>query len=453
MMFPPSLQEWVDENDMVHFVIEAIDAMELPELKINRRGSGHAQYPPRMMLALLIYCYAHGIMSSRKIERATYRDIPVRFLTGNTHPDHDTINTFRKENQELVGTVFAQTIRMAAKIGLVTVGTISVDGFHVKANASKFKNVRYDRAKELETQLDLDIAELLSRAAAADDMDDDDETDLPKEIARREVLREKVRKAQKDLERQAREKEHRRQEREDRNQDDDSPDGPGTHSRRKKTRPNPEDAVPDNDQQVNLVDPDSFLMRKSRRDGWQQAYNAQAVVDADGSQLILGAYVAESATDRYEIEPAINAIDPQVGKPDTVLADGGYVSTEVIKRFESQDDAPELYLAISADDHDIRRYDYRPPKEPRKKTIKDPRLLAMREKVRSDEGRKIYGKRKQTVEPVFGIIRSVLGLDQFLRRGYEAVNAEWTLVCTAYNMKRLWRLCTVGSQPIRLTGG
>jgi len=378
MLFPPSLQEWVDANDMVHFVIEAVDAMELPELKVNRRGSGHAQYPPRMMLALLIYCYAHGIMSSRKIERATWRDIPVRFLTGDTHPDHDTINTFRKENRDLVATAFTQVLLMAHQIGLVTVGTVSVDGFHVKAHASKFKNVRYDRAKQLEEQLDRDIAELLAQADAADEMEGDDEVDLPKEIARREVLREKVRKAQKDLEQKAREKEARRQEREDRNRDDDSSEGSRKRSDKNTTRSNPDEVVPDDHQQINLTDPDSFLMRKSKRDGWQQAYNAQAVVDADGSQLILAAYVAESATDRYEIEPAVEAIDPKIGKPGIVLADGGYVSTDVIRRFASRDDGPELYLAISADDHDIRRYDYRPPPKPKKKTIKDPLLLAMR---------------------------------------------------------------------------
>ena len=150
-------------------------------------------------------------------------------------------------------------------------------------------------------------------------------------------------------------------------------------------------------------------MRKSKRDAWQQAYNAQAVVDADGAQLI--------------------------------------------ERFEADADAPELYLAISATDHDIRRYDYRPPREQKERTITDPLMVAMREKVRSEEGRKIYRKRKQTVEPVFGIIKSIMGLDQFLRRGFAAVNAEWNLVCTAYNMKRLWRLWSAGPPKPGMLGG
>lgn len=448
MLLPPSIQEWVDPKDMVHFVIDAVESMELPQLKVNHRGTGTAQYPPQMMLALLLYCYSNGIMSSRNIERATWHLVPVRYLTGDTHPDHDTINTFRKENTSAVGEAFRQLLLMARQMNMLKVGTVSVDGTHIKANASKHKNVRYDRAQELEKQLDADIAELLEEAQAADERDEDDGQRLPEEITRREQLREKIREAKAALEEQARQKERQRADREDHDRDDDE-----QPPKRRKERIDPQEAKPEDKNQINLVDPDSSLMRKSKSEAWQQAYNAQAVVDADGSQLILASYVADSPTDHYELEPALEAIDPEVGTPQTVLADAGYVRTKLIKRFAADPHAPQLYLAISATDHDIRRYDYRPSQNPKKRIITDPVLLKMQEKVRSEQGRKIYRKRKQTVEPVFGIIKSVLGLDQFLRRGFEAVDAEWNLVCTAYNLKRLWRLCTAGPPKPGLIGG
>lgn len=448
MLLPPSIQEWVDPNDMVHFVIDTVESMELPQLKVNHRGTGTPQYPPHMMLALLLYCYANGIMSSRKIETATWHLIPVRYLTGDTHPDHDTINTFRKENAAAIQEAFQQLLRTARQMNMLKVGTVSIDGTHIKANASKYKNIRYDRAQELERQLDADIAELLAEAEAADDRDDDDGQRMPEELAQRDVLRQRIREARAVLEEQAREKEQRRQDREDRDRDDyiDPPLPP-------QKRKDPHTAKPEDRHQINLIDPDSSLMRKSVRDGWQQAFNAQAVVDAEGSQMILAAYVSRSPTDHYELEPALEAIDSELGVPTAVLADAGYARKKLIERFARDPEKPELYVAISSDDHDLRRYDYRPEKTRKKRKVTDPVLVKMQEKVRSEEGRKIYRKRKQTVEPVFGIIKTVIGMDQFLRRGFEAVNEEWNLVCTAYNMKRLWRLSTSGSLQRALIGG
>ncbi|WP_018527339.1 transposase [Alkalispirochaeta alkalica] len=446
MLLPPSIQEWLDPNDMVHFVIDTVESMELPQLVVNHRGTGTPQYPPQMMLALLLYCYANGIMSSRKIEMATWHLIPVRYLTGDTHPDHDTINSFRKNNDEAIRETFRQLLLVAREMKMLKVGTVSIDGTHIKANASKYKNIRYDRIDDLTTQLDEDIDKLMAEAEVADEADEDDGQRIPEQIARREELRAKIQEAKAAIEQQAREKEQRRQDREDHDRDDEDPPKPSTK------RKNPNDAKPEDRNQINLIDPDSHLMRKSRRDGWQQAYNAQAVVDADGSQLILASYVADSSADNWELEPALETVSPEVGAPTTVLADAGYVRKKLIMRFDSDPEAPELYLAITGDDHDLRRYDYRPPKK-KTKVVKDPVLIAMREKVRSNEGRKIYQKRKQSVEPVFGIIKSVLGFDQFLRRGFNAVNAEWNLVCTAYNLKRMWRIATADPVPTGCAGG
>ena len=206
MLLPPDLREWVPQEDMVHFVIEAVAGMKLTTLKVNRRGSGSAQYPPSMMLALLVYCYANGIFSSRRIERATYRDLAVRYLTGDTHPDHDTIAAFRRDNFEAVAEVFLQVLQLARTMGVLRVGTVSVDGTHLRANASKDRNVRYDRADELEQQLRCDIAQLLQQAEQTDRQDDAEGQSLPEELARREKLREKLQQAREQLERRARQR-------------------------------------------------------------------------------------------------------------------------------------------------------------------------------------------------------------------------------------------------------
>ena len=189
MLLPVDLREWVPEDDLVHFVIEAVDSMRLPSMGVNRRGTGSEQYPPRMMLQLLVYCYANGMFSSRRIERATYRDIAVRYLTGDTHPDHDTICTFRRQNGQVVREAFVEVLRLASEMKLLKLGTVSVDGTHIRAHASKHKSVRYDRAGALERQLRADVEQLLRKAEQQDRQEEVDGQSLPQEIGRRERLR------------------------------------------------------------------------------------------------------------------------------------------------------------------------------------------------------------------------------------------------------------------------
>jgi len=427
MLLPADLRDWVPEDDLVHFVISAVETLKLPSMHVNARGSGSKQYPPLMMLALLIYCYAMGVFSSRRIERATYRDIAVRYLTGDTHPDHDTICTFRRENRAVVGEAFVEVLRLAHELKLVKFGTVAVDGTHIKANASKHKSVRYDRAGELERQLAQDVDELLAKAESGDsEGGEEDGQSLPEEIARRERLRERMAEAQRQLEQRAQERAAKReQEREGKGRGSGSDAGP--------------EGKPKDSDQINLTDADSALMRKSRRDGYEQAYNAQAVVDAEGSQLILGVDVIRTPSDANQLKPALESVPQDVGKVERVLADGGYVNAQI---FEELEDEVDLYVAVAGEDNNYRRYDYRPPKKRTERKVKDPRLLAMREKVRSDEGRRIYGKRASSVEPVFGTIKSAMGLRQFLLRGLEKVRIEWELAALAYNMRRLWALKT-----------
>jgi transposase len=437
MLLPPDLRDWVAQDDMVHFVITAVEGMRLSGLKVNERGTGSEQFPPRMMLALLIYCYANGIFSSRRIERATYRDVAVRYLTADTHPDHDTICTFRRENFEAVGEAFLHVLHLAREMGVLKVGTVSVDGTHIKANASKDKNVRYDRAGELEQQLRDDIQELLAKAERTDRQDEADGQSLPDEIARRERLLEKMRQARAQLEQRAKQRAEAEQaEYEKKVRERDKRKG-----KNKGPKPKLPKDTPDDKEQINLTDEDSNLMRKNKREGYTQSYNAQAAVDADGSQLILSGHVSTCASDANELIPAIDGVPEEIGTIAAALADSGYVNGDAFD--DLQQDDVDVYVAVSREEnHSQRTYDYRPStvRDKPSKVITDARLLAMREKLQTDEGRRLYAKRKQTVEPVFGIIKEVLGFRQFLLRGLEKVKGEWSLMCLAYNVKRLWAL-------------
>lgn len=437
MLLPPDLRDWVPDEDMVHFVIEAVTGMNLPTLKINRRGCGSEQYPPKMMLQLLIYCYANGIFSSRRIERATYRDVAVRFLTADTHPDHDTICTFRRENFEAVAAAFLQVLQLARTMGVLKVGTVSVDGTHIKSNASKNRNVRYDRAKQLELQLEEDVKDLMERAEKADHSHDDNGQSIPEEIARRENLKRKIQAAREYLENKAKDRALAEQP----EYEDKVRKREGRKNKGRNIHP-PKD-TPDDREQVNLTDHDSRLMRKSKRDGYTQSCNAQAAVDADGSQLILSHHITTCASDANELEPSVNAIPASIGTPEKVLADTGYANADMIERMEKN--GKDLYVAVSRNaGNSQRRYDFRPESVTVRpeKNIADPRMLAMKEKLSTEEGKRIYAKRKHTVEPVFGIIKQVIGYRQTLLRGFEKVSGDWELVCLAYNFKRLFSLKT-----------
>lgn len=437
MLLPPDLRDWVGEDDLVHFVIQAVDRLPLERFRLNLKGCGDAQFPPHMMLALLIYCYANGVFSSRRIERATYRDVAVRYLTADTHPDHDTICRFRRENLPAIAEAFVEVLELARELGLLKLGTVSIDGTHIKANASKDKNVTYERACQLREQLRLDIDQLLEQAELADGQDQDCQK-LPEELARREKLLAKMDRACEQLEQRARQRAQKEQadyERKVAEREQRKGRAKGCHIKSPSNTPGSEE-------QINLSDPDANLMRKNKREGYTQSYNAQAVVDADGSQLILGQRVSQCASDAGELEADLQSIAESLGKPARGLADCGYVDAEVLERLEAEGDGIDLFVSVHREDaHSERRYEFRPPKKikPAKKLV-DPRLIAMRDKLQTEEGKKAYRLRAQTVEPVFGIIKGVLGFRQFLLRGVEKVSGEWNLVCLAHNVKRLHKL-------------
>ena len=308
-LLPPDLRDWLPADDLGHFVIEAVERVDLGAFKVNHRGTGSAQYHPRMMLALLIYCYANGIFSSRRIERARHRDIGVRFVAANRHPDHDTIARFRRENFAAVSESFLQVLLLAKELKLLRVGLVSVDGSKFKANANKHRSVTYERAGALIAQLEGEITALLSRAEAAD-------------------------------------------------------------------------------AQSNLSDPDSRLMRKSKHHEYRQAYNAQAAVDAGGSQLIVSARISQCASDRNDLVADIEAIPALLGRPETVLADNGYANGAEVAALEA--DGIEVLVSTSAEGR-RRTHDFRPVKAlPAAKEPKADWLKAMAEKLASEEGRALY---------------------------------------------------------------
>ena len=411
LLLPPDLNEWVADDDLAHFIVEACERVDMHAFHVSRTGSGKAQYHPRMMLGLLVYCYASGIFSSRRIEQATYRNVSVRFISADTHPDHDTIAKFRRENADAFQAAFAHILLLAKEMNILKVGMVSVDGTKIDANASKIKSLRYDRIEVLRSQLEADIAELMARAEAADTTDSDDGLSLPDEIARRQSLKAKLDAAARRLERAAA-----------RDHDDDDPPPP-----------------PKADKQTNLTDPDSAIMRKSTRHEYRQAYNAQAIVDADGSQLVLATDVYSTPNDRHGLDDLVEQLCDRVGKPETLLADAGYAGEQIVAALEAR--GVEPLIAISRQQGE-RAYDFRPPKTPDKPPpkITAPWRLAMCEKLQTEEAKNKYRKRKQTVEPVFGIIKSVLGFTRFHLRGIDKVKTEWMLVSLAHNCKRLAKL-------------
>jgi transposase len=428
------MKEWLPDDDLAHFVIAAAERVSMAAFQVNDRNSGKPQYHPRMMLALLIYAYANGLFSSRRIERATHRDLGVRFVTANTHPDHDTIAAFRRQNRPAFEAAFLDILLMARQAGLLRVGTVSLDGTKIDANASKIRSVRYDRAQELRAKLAADIAQLTTQAEAADAEGHDPQA-LPRELVRRETLKARLDAACARMEAPARaEAEIARKAYEAKKAAYDAKKG------RRGSPPVPPDDAPPPERQSNLTDPDSALMRRSDAHEYRQAYNAQAVVCADGTQLVLATNLVATSADAPSFAETILAMQGTIGLPERVLADTGYASGSAVEALQAQ--GVEPFVAIGRT-QPHRPYDFRPPPPPKTpRRITEPWRIAMKAKLETEDGKALYKKRKQTVEPVFGIIKSAIGFRRFSLRGIGNAATEWTLVTLAYNCKRMVTLET-----------
>jgi transposase len=434
-LLPPSIQDWLPENDLAYYIADVVSKLDLRSLRAQYAGRGHAAYQPEMMVALLFYGYATGIFSSRRLEQATYHLIPIRYITANQHPEHDTIATFRRRFLSEIKACFRQILLIAAESGMIKLGRVSIDGTKVKANASKHHALSYAHATKLERRIKNEIDRLLKMAEKADASDVPDGLSIPEELARREARLRAIAEAKERI--RAREQERiaaeqaaydrKMAQRADRERQTGKKSG-GRKPKRPSHAMNPK-------AQINLTDEESRVMPTG--DGFVQAYNAQGAVDCD-SLLLVATEVSQCPTDRTLLEPMIthlSALPDDLGRVAEVLADAGYYSASNLEVCERNQITP--YISVGREPHAGGLDRFREPAPLRKDASPRER---MQHRLRTKEGREIYGKRKGTIEPRFGNIKSVHGFRQFSLRGHEKVRGEWDLMGAAYNLKRMHRL-------------
>jgi transposase len=436
-LLPPSVDEWLPEKHLARFVVEVIEGLDASAMSSAYRGSGSASYHPRLLLGILIYGYATGVFSSRKLERATYDSVAFRFIAANEHPDHDTIAAFRRRFLKDIETLFVQVLLLAREMGLLKVGTVALDGTKIHANASKHSALSYEHAGRIEAQLKAEVAELMAKAEAADKADLPDGLSIPDELARREERLKKLAEARAKIEARAKERyerelaEHRAKLAAREKKQKASGKKPGGKP------PEPPVEGPRPTDQINLTDEESRIMPVSGS-GFEQCYNAQAVV-AEGSLLVVASDVVQAANDKQQLEPMLaktGALPEELGRAETMLADNGYFSGANVKACIAAGVEPLIALGRDAHHQSLAGRFADAPPAPQNPTP----VEAMAHRLQTPEGKKLYAKRKHTPEPVFGIIKSVLGFRQFLLRGLAKVKAEWTLVTLAWNLKRMFAL-------------
>jgi hypothetical protein len=408
-----------------------------------------------MMLALPVYCYIKGVFGSRRIEEATYTDVAVRYICGGkAHPDFSVICAFRRENREAFEEAFVKVLGIAQELGhLKRKGDISVDGTKVKANASKHKAVSYEYAKKQIAELEGEVKELVEKAETADCVPLQEGLKIAEEIELREERKGKLEEAKREIEARYEEVKKGEQEAYERKMKERAEQEERTGKKAGGKAPSPPAAEPPGKSRYNFTDSESRIMKGGTGKHFEQAYNAQAAVD-EGSMLIAGTYVTNHGNDKQELANAVKSIDGKVYEAETVSADSGYYSEGAVKEVEQEDEegkkaGPEVYCAVGRQSHHRTVADLEQQKEEpvgEGATAKE----QMAAKVKSAEGKEIYKKRKETVEPVFGIIKQAMGFRQFLLRGLERVGIEWKLVSLAYNMKRLCSLS--GGRGLSVSG-
>ncbi len=433
-LFPPSVDDWLPEDHLARFVVEIVDQLDISSIRNEYGGRGSTAYDPAMMIALLFYGYATGVFSSRKIERSTHDSVAFRYITGNTHPDHDTIATFRRRFLPHLKEIFVQILRIAHEMSILRLGAVSLDGTKVKASASKHRALSHGHACKLEQQLKEEIVTLLRKAEQTDCADLPDGMSVPEEISRREERLEAIRKAKTEIESRAAERytEENKAYKEKIAK---------RKAKQKKTGkkppgrpPKPPKVGPSSKEQVNLTDDESRIMPISGG-GFDQCYNAQAGVDT-ASQLIVCSHVSQKPNDKQEMEPALAELQgysSDFGELTGILADNGYFSNANCALAEQA--GITAYIAVGREQHNqtlANRYSDSPS------LVENPdRKATMRHRLHTKVGKVLYAARKSTVEPVFGIIKHVLGFRQFSLRGLEHVTGEWDLVSLAWNLKRM----------------
>jgi len=437
-LMPPRVDEWLPQRHLARFVVEVVDGLDLRAMSGAYRGSGSASYHPAVLLSLLVYGYATGVFSSRKLERATYDSVAFRFIAANDHPDHDTIAMFRRRFLKEIEALFVEVLKLAREMGVLRMGTVALDGTKIHANASRHSALSYGHAGEIEKQLKAEVAALLAKAEAADQADVPDGMSIPEELARRETRLEKIAEARATIAARAKERFEREQAeyqaklavREAK------AEATGKKPGGRPLQPPVEAALPTD--QINLTDEDSRIMPVAGG-GFEQCYNAQAVVAA-GSLLVVATAVTQAANDKRQLQPMLDKVTElpdELGEVEAMLADSGYFSAANVTACAAAKIEPLIAMGRQPHYPPLTERFAAAPTAPENPTP----VEAMAHRLKTPEGKKLYALRKQVPEPVFGIIKSVLGFRQFLLRGLDRVRGEWSLVTMAWNMKRMFALC------------
>jgi transposase len=437
-LLPPSVDEWLPQRHLARFVVEVIDGLDLSELIKAYRGSGSASYHPAMLLGLLVYGYATKTFSSRGIERATHDSVAFRYIAGNEHPDHDTIAAFRKRFLAQLRPLFLEVLRLARTMGMLKLGTVALDGTKLHANASRHSALSYGHAKKIEKQLRREVEQLLRLAERADARDIPDGMSIPEELERRETRLAAIAAAKATIEGRA-------EERLEREQCEHQSKLAARAEQEKQTGKKPRGRPPEpptggvqDKEQVNLTDEESRIM-KVAGGGFDQCYNAQAVV-ATGSMLIVATEVTQAANDKEQLKPMIEklkALPKELGRAKRILADSGYLSEANVEHCARAKIEP--LIAMGRSRHHLtwkQRFAAAPKSPPDSATP----MQKMAHRLKTPRGRELYALRKQTPEPVFGIIKSVMGYRQCLLRGLKNVKGEWNLVTMSWNIKRMFAM-------------
>lgn len=422
MLLPASLQDWLPAGHLAYFIGDTVDALDLQAFYARYAGGGARNQPfhPAMMVKVLVYGYATGVFSSRKLERRLHEDLAFRMLGAGNFPKHRTIRDFRALHLKELSDLFVQVVKLACEMGLVKLGTVAIDGTKLKANASRHKAMSYERMQQAEAELKAQIDALLERAKATDAAEaDEPELDIPAEIERRQDRLKAIAQARERLEQRQRDAdiERGRSVDDDRRPHDD--DGKPTGGRYKR-----EFGVPEPTAQENFTDPDSRIMKRAGG-GFDASYNAQTAVD-DTAHIIVAAELGNNAADVGQLVAMLQAVKDNTGQaPRQALADAGYRSEQ---NFEVLADSPtELVVAVGREGKHSAQIDAK----------SNPHTVAMAAKLQTPEGKGAYRKRKWIAEPPNGWIKSVLGFRQFSLRGLHRVQAEFKLVCLALNLRRM----------------
>ena len=421
LLLPESLQEWLPEGHLAHFIGDTVDGLDLGAFhaRYDKDGPRNQPFHPAMMVKVLVYGYATGVFSSRKIARKLHEDVAFRVLAARNFPAHRTIRDFRAFHLKELSDLFVQVVRLAREMGLVKLGTIAVDGTKVKANASRHKAMSYGHMLKAEAELKAQIEALLNKARAADEAEKNDpDLDIPAEIARRQDRLDAIAAARTRLEQRQRDADLERGRCDDDDQKPRGQDGKPKGGRYKRPF-----GVPQDKDQDNFTDPDSRIMPRAGG-GFDPAYNGQTAVDAT-AHIIVAAELINNASDARELPTMVEAVKGALGAyPEQTLADAGYRSEAV---FEALAGRTNLVVAIGREGKE-----HRPINE-----ASLPLTAAMVAKMKTHEAREAYRRRKWLAEPPNGWIKNVLGFRQFSLRGLHRVQAEWKLVCMALNLRRM----------------